>query len=191
MKRTPKAKLVDIAAEGSGRRKRQSDVRGRILKFLESGPMGGPELLKKGKFSSTALYLNLKALKDEGLIDSRRSGKSVTISLTGATHASAAAADEPADTTIEAEVMHEHVAEAAAVNADAHAAASSSLVAPMVSKELHDALNAIAFRFSPVDRAQEKLVVLDQLARTMPAPVSAVLRQVIDDVVRLSSLHHD
>jgi hypothetical protein len=58
----------------------------------------------------------------------------------------------------------------------------------MIPQELHEALSAVTFRLSPVARLQEKLVVLDQLARNMPAPVAEVLRSVIDDVARLTSL---
>lgn len=168
-----KTKSSAAAPVKKPRRKRQSGVRGRILKILAAGPITGPELLKRGKFSPAALYLNLKAMRAEGLVESQRHGRSVTIGL--AQGAAAAAESAP----IEGEVVAEQ---------PRAKSGGSALVPAMIPQDLHEALNAVAFRLSPVARVQEKLVVLDQLARSMPAPVAEVLRSVIDDVAKLTTL---
>ncbi|MBL6750549.1 MAG: hypothetical protein ISP90_08505 [Nevskia sp.] len=129
--------------------------------------------MKRGKFSPAALYLNLKAMRAEGLVESQRHGRSVTIGL--AQGAAAAAESAP----IEGEVVAEQ---------PRAKSGGSALVPAMIPQDLHEALNAVAFRLSPVARVQEKLVVLDQLARSMPAPVAEVLRSVIDDVAKLTTL---
>lgn len=172
-----KAKLAKparpAAAAKAPRRKRQTGVRRRILKILGAGAVTGPELLKKGRFSPAALYLNLKALRDEGLIDSQRTGRSVVLRLK---HGSKAE-EEP----IEGVVVSDH-------QPKAKPRASSALVPALIPQELHEALSAVTFRLSPVQRVEEKLVVLEQLARNMPAAVSDVLRSVMEDVAKLSTL---
>lgn len=171
------AKRAGAAAKATAtpgtRRKRQSGVRGRILKILAAGPVSGPELLKQGKFSPAALYLNLKAMRADGLVDSQRNGRTVMLSLTG----SGSAAEQA---PIEGEVVSEQPRP--------KAKAGSALVPALIPQDLHEALNVVAIRLSPVARVQEKLVVLDQLARSMPDPVAEVLRSVIDDVARLTTL---
>jgi DNA-binding transcriptional ArsR family regulator len=158
------------------RRKRQTGVRERLLEILAAGPITGPDLLKNGKFTQSSLHLHLKALRDAGMIVSRRIGKAQEIRL--------AQMPPAAEASIEGVVV-----DRSEPKEDPKPSASAALLpAAFVSRELHDALSAISFRLSPVERAQEKLLVLDQLARTMPGPVSEVLRAVMDDVVKLSSL---
>jgi len=41
-------------------------------------------------------------------------------------------------------------------------------------------------RLAPIDNVNEKLLVLGQLAGSLPGPVSKVLNSVIDDLSRLS-----
>ena len=68
------------------RRKRQSGVRSRIIDMLSSGPMLAQDILDKGGFSPASLYLNLKALKSEGSVDTTREGRAVrTVAALGAT----------------------------------------------------------------------------------------------------------
>ena len=153
------------------KRTRQTGVRGRVLSLLASGAMSSSELVAKGGFSAASLYLNLKVLKKEGMVSTRRNGRTVLISLKhGAT----------VDAPIEGEVLSAP---------KSSRKTSSALVSAYVPRDLHEALEGLARRLSPVDRAQEKLLVLDQLARTMPASVASVLRELMNDVVRLSTDH--
>lgn len=143
-----------------------------MLGLLASGPQTSSELVAKGGFSPASLYLNLKALKKEGLVRSTRNGRNVSIALTSAAQA---AADAP----IEGEVLP-----------PSKSKSGNALVSAYVPRELHEALEGLARRLSPVDRVEEKLLVLEQLTRTLPAPVASVLQDVMSDLVRLSSDHH-
>lgn len=154
-------------------RKRTTGVRARVLALLAQGAMTSSELVAKGGFSAASLYLNLKALKKEGLIRTARQGRSVSISLASGGRASAGEA-------IEGEVLPPP---------KPGAKATAALVSAYVPRDLHEALEGLARRLSPVERPQEKLMVLEQLARTMPTPVAAVLQEIMTDLVRLSADH--
>lgn len=149
-------------------RKRQTGVRGLVLKLLQGGAMTSSELVSKGGFSAASLYLNLKALKKDGLIVTTRNGRSVMIGLAG-THGEA----------IEGVVLP--------VAAKSAAKSGSAVVAAYVPRELHEALEGLQRRLAPVERSEEKLLVLEQLARTMPAPVAAVLQDIMADLLRFTA----
>jgi hypothetical protein len=55
-------------------------------------------------------------------------------------------------------------------------------------RALHQALDAVLYRLSPIERVSEKLLVLEQLSRTTPQPVAEVLQLLIDDVRRFAAL---
>jgi len=165
---------IAVPAPGTIRRKRQSGVRERLLALLAAGPATNSELLKNGKFTPSALYLHLKALRQQGVVQSKRVGRSVTLSLK--TKAHKRVVEEPIDAVVVQETPR---------------VASSALVPARMSPELHEALNAVAFRLRPVAKVEQKLMVLDQLARSMPAAVSGVLHAVMEDLVKLSTLPAD
>ncbi|GAC1620971.1 MAG: hypothetical protein NVS9B10_03290 [Nevskia sp.] len=151
-------------------RTRLTGVRGRVLGLLADGPLTSSELVSKGGFSAASLYLNLKALKKDGMVKTIRNGRSVSISLTGA--------PEPA------------AAEGAAMptpKAAAKTKAKSALVKAYVPRDLHEALEGLTRRLSPIERADEKLRTLEQLARSLPSPVASVLKDIMGDLARLSS----
>lgn len=154
-------------------RKRTTGVRSKVLDLLATGPMTSSDLVAKGGFSAASLYLNLKSLKKDGLIKTARNGRSVSISLSPAARA---AAEAP----IEGEVLPPP---------KPTAKPTVALVSAYVPRDLHEALEGLARRLSPVDRLEEKLMVLEQLSRTMPAPVAAVLQETMADLVRLSTDH--
>lgn len=165
----PRGTASAAAAATPKRRKRQRGVRARILKILAHGPITNAALRKEGGFTASALYLHIKALREAGLLSSHRDGRYVTLSLRNGGHGEPLEGEVVADTPRPANSK------------------SSALMPAFVSKELREALNAVAHRLSPVEGAQEKLLVLDQLARTMPAAVSEVLRGVMHDLVKLSN----
>lgn len=148
-----------LAAEApKARRKRQGGVRSRLVEMLAAGPLPAQQLLEQGGFSPASLYLNLKALKADGLIDTAREGRSVCYALIGK------AAADPARRGRKPGVR------TAAPAAD----------------DLRHALGVLMARLAPIEAADEKLMVLGQLAESLPGPVSKVLLAVIDDLSRLS-----
>ncbi|GEM_PF-2003588 len=150
-------------------RRRVGGVRKRILKLLASGPKTRAELLKRGKFSDAALYLNLKSLRDEQLIAEDTATRKLRL----------ASATKPLEGV---------VVEKAAASKPYKAGRAKTSLPVHVPRELHAALNMVLIRLSPIKRSREKLTVLQQLARTTPAPVSEILSSLIDDVVRLSTV---
>lgn len=167
-----RVKPAKKAAAGSGARKRQTGVRARILELLAKRPLTGSELVAQGGFSVASLYLNLKSLKDDGLVETERLGREVSIRLSGAVEEAA-----PASAAIEGEI----------VSSSEAPVADRPIVSAYASEDLREALDRLAMRLSPVDGAQEKLMVLDQLMRTMPEPIAGVLRALMTDIARLSS----
>lgn len=149
-------------------RKRRTGVRGRILELLQSGARTRSDLVRKGGFSAASLYLNLKALKKEGRVVTTRHGRSVLIALADAPHAA-----------IEGVVLP--------VMPKAATKTGRTVVAAYVPRELHEALESLQQRLAPVERSEEKLLVLEQLALTLPAPIAAVLQDIMADLARLSA----
>lgn len=159
--RTKKADKVVPAAAASSPRKRQSGVRGRIVDLLGAGPQFAQTLLDQGGFSPASLYLNLKALKAAGIVDTSREGRTVRYLLSG----SAGTATAP-----RAKLGRKAAGKRAAAPAD----------------DLQAALGVLMTRLAPIDKADEKLLVLSQLARSLPGPVAVILESVIEDLSRLS-----
>jgi len=146
------------------KRVRQRGVRGRILELLAAGPLLAQELVDRGGFSTASLYLNLKALKVDGAIDTHREGRVVRYLLSGA------APDKGG----------------LAKRGRAAITAAGSGVLDGASGELKAALNVLLARLSPIDSVDEKIMVLSQLAGSLPPPVSRVLLAVVDDLDRLT-----
>jgi len=166
-KKVKAAKLINSKATRKVRT-RLTGVRGRVLNLLAAGPMTSAELVAKGGFSAASLYLNMKALKKDGMVTATRNGRSVSISLIKTASSSA---------PIEGEII-------AAPKASTKST-SVALVPAYAAHDLHVALNDIAVRFAPITRVQDKLLVLEQLARNLPGPVSAVLKEIMGDLARL------
>lgn len=153
------------------RRKRQSGVRGRILEMLASGPMLASDLVEQGKFSAASMHLNLKALKADGLVDAMREGRAMRYMLTGAASAEGSAAGGK---------RRGRKAKVEAVKGRGRPKKGAG-----DSGNLQDALGVLMARLSPIEQIDEKLMVLGQLAGSLPAPVAGVLNKVIDDLSRL------
>lgn len=170
--RSKKAGKVMTSETSSPRRKRQSGVRGRIVEMLGTGPMLAQDILERGGFSPASLYLNLKALKSEGVVDTTREGRSVRYTLTGA-----AASEDSVVVASEVKIRKKPGRKAGSKN--------KNIAAPAAG-DLKGALGVLMARLAPIDKVDEKLMVLNQLAGSLPGPVSSILKSVIDDLSRLS-----
>lgn len=168
--RSKKAGKVMTSETSSPRRKRQSGVRGRIVEMLGTGPMLAQDILERGGFSPASLYLNLKALKSEGVVDTTREGRSVRYTLTGVAASEGSVAVAP-----EGKIRKKPGRKPGGKKAAAPAAG-----------DLKGALGVLMARLAPIDKVDEKLMVLNQLAGSLPGPVSSILKSVIDDLSRLS-----
>ena len=157
------------------RRKRQSGVRGRIIDMLGAGPMLAQEILDKGGFSPASLYLNLKALKAEGSVDTTREGRAVRYALTGTPGTEGEAAPAAAKP---AKGKRGRKPKGTVKAASSKPASASG--------DLKDALGVLVARLSPIEDVNEKLLVLSQLAGSLPTPVAKVLNAIVDDLGRLS-----
>jgi DNA-binding transcriptional ArsR family regulator len=174
--RTKKVKAVMTNENEAPRRKRQSGVRGRILDMLSSGPMLANELVEQGKFSAASMHLNLKSLKADGLVDAMREGRAMRYMLSGAA---------PSEAGEAAPAGKRRGRKPKAETAKPRGRPKKT-VASSVSGNLQDALGVLMARLSPIEQVDEKLMVLSQLAGSLPAPVAGVLNKVIDDLSRLA-----
>jgi DNA-binding transcriptional ArsR family regulator len=167
MKAKKTSKAAESVAAGRGKkRKRLSGVRGRVLELLGSGPMSSAELVAAGGFSAASLYLNLKSLKKDGLVDTRRDGRRVIITLV-------AGASAPA-------------APAARTSRTARTSAPAAVPA-YVPRDLAQALESLSHRLSPIARLDDKLLVLQQLSRSLQHPVAGLLQDIVTDLKRIGS----
>lgn len=169
-RKTPAAKSPDRPA-----RKRVGNVRGLILGLLESGPRSSAALVAEGGFSPAAVFLNIRALKQEGLVAATRQGREVLFSLTGAAPQPAAAA--PVKPAKKAPIRAVPI----------RPAATKAVVLAYVPSELHAALNGLTRQLAPVEALADKLRVLDTLGRTLPAPIAAVLGSIAEDLQRIAA----
>lgn len=164
------SEVVAKAAKPVKTRKRQGNVRSLILEILTSGPMTTSELVTKGKFSSAAAFMHLKALRADGAIVGARNGREVYYSLSGsAPVATAAASSEPA-----AKGVRGRKPKTAKVAAGARPAS------------LESALEGLTRRLAPIDSLDRKVAVLNQLAGSLPASVASVLTAIRDDLRRIA-----
>lgn len=150
------------AAPAVKRRTGRGKVRAAILELLSKGDMSRPAILKRGKFSRAALDMHVKTLREEGLVKTDARNRILGL-----------VSPRPA----RGEVLIGEIVDDVAPSRRA-----TSLVPAEVSVELRQALAAVSSRMTPIARATEKLVVLDGLARTMPAPIAELLREVMDDL---------
>jgi len=168
-----KAKRQAVEAAPKKTRKRQSNVRGLILGLLESGPLSSPSLVAQGGFSPASLYLNIKAMKKEGLISAKRNGREVFFSLTGKSAGSTEAVSIP------------ERKKAAAKTTKVKPAVTPSAIVAYVPAELHEALNGLTLRLTPVEHVEEKMLVLDQLSASLPPAIGSILSSIREDLARL------
>jgi DNA-binding transcriptional ArsR family regulator len=141
---------------------RVEGVREIMLSLLEKGPLSRGEIVKLGNSRKARFYINLKMLRDEGLIKSDKASKRLYLAGTAL------------PTTVAA-------AKKAIVGAKAPPQARPTAA-------LRDALSSVLFHLTPIVRGREKLMVLEQLAQTTPPPIAEILKLLVADVVRLSAL---
>lgn len=161
--------VVAKVAKPAKTRKRQGNVRSLILEILAGGPMTTSELVTKGKFSSAAAFMHLKALRADGVIEGARQGREVYYSLNGAAPREAAPEAAP-------KVGRRRGRKPKA----AKAVVSGRPVS------LESALDSLTRRLAPIDSLDRKISVLDQLAGSLPASVASVLAAIRDDLRRIA-----
>lgn len=160
----------------SGTRNRVSGVSSKILEILGSGPRSMGDLIAEGGFSSASAFLNLKKLKEQGAVQSERAGRSVNYSLADA---SAVVSEAPRRGRKKGSKNKPAAAKKATKRAPKGLAEATG-------GSLSSALALIAERFSPVADLARKVNVLDELARSLPREIAAVLKDIRADLVSRS-----
>lgn len=160
----------------SGTRNRVSGVSSKILQILSAGPRSMGDLIAEGGFSSASAFLNLKKLKEQGVVLSERAGKSVNYSLADA---SAVVSEAPRRGRKKGSKNKPAAAKKAVRRAPKDLAEASG-------GSLSSALDLIAERFSPVTDLARKVNVLDELGRSLPSEIAAVLKEIRADLVSRS-----
>lgn len=165
------------SAESTGTR--VTGVSAKILSLLNGGTKSSAELVTEGGFSSAAAFLNLKKLKDQGLVEAERAGRNVMYRL-----ADAAAAVAIDDAPRRGRKKGSKNKAAAAPVKKAGKRGPKAKAPASEGGSLRGELAAIAARFAPIDDLKRKLDVLDQLAQSMPREVASVLTAIKGDLCR-------
>lgn len=158
---------------------RVTGVSAKILSLLNGGAKSTAELIAEGGFSSAGAFLNLKKLKDQGLVETERAGRNVMYRLA---EAAAAVAIEDAPRRGRKKGSKNKAAAAPAKKAGKRGPKAKAPESETGS--LRGELAAIAARFAPIDDLKRKLDVLDQLAQSMPREVASVLKAIKGDLSR-------
>lgn len=158
-----------VAAAAPVMKKRKAGlIRQSILSMLESGRATAPALLKAGKFSPGSFYLNLSQLVESGEVVNEGRGKELRL-----------ASDEERASKV--------ISKSTAVVVAKTKAVAKVITAPVfVSGTLHEALSSVMARFAAPENIGEKLHTLEQLAQSLPDPVSKVLLSIHSDLMKLS-----
>lgn len=168
---------INDSTESTGTR--VTGVSAKILSLLSGGTKSTAELISEGGFSSAGAFLNLKKLKDQGLIETERAGRNVLYRL----------ADAAANVATEAAPRRGRKKR----SKNKAATKQGTKTGKRRSKEkvpkgdvgnLSSELAAIAARFAPIEDLKRKLDVLDQLMKSMPREVAFVLTAIKGDLGR-------
>lgn len=157
---------------------RVTGVSAKILSLLHGGAKSTADLITEGGFSSAGAFLNLKKLKDQGLVETERAGRNVMYRLADAA-AAVAIGDAP-----------RRGRKKGSKNKAAAPAKKNGKRGPKVKTSesaggnLRDELAQIAARFSPIENLDGKLEVLDQLMKSLPREVASVLKAIKADLGR-------
>jgi len=157
---------------------RVTGVSAKILNLLHGGAKSTADLITEGGFSSAGAFLNLKKLKDQGLVETERAGRNVMYRLA---EAAAAVAIENAPRRGRKKGSKNKAAAQAKKSGKRGPKAKTSESA---GGNLRDELAQIAARFSPIENLDGKLEVLDQLMKSLPREVASVLKAIKADLGR-------
>jgi len=147
----------------------RGEVKASILSSLATGPKSREQLIKAGNLSLPSFYLNLRKLRESGQIVVE--GRKGLIKLTANASGAIGNVSQPRSLVrLPSEKPDTQLA----------------VIPQFVSGELHDALQAVNARFIAMDRVGEKLHTLEQLSRSLPSPVAAVLMSIHSDLLKLS-----
>ncbi|MGQ3055618.1 MAG: hypothetical protein ACT6T0_00290 [Nevskia sp.] len=158
---------------------RVTGVSAKILSLLGAGPRSTTDLINEGGFSSAAAFLNLKKLKDQGLVETERDGRNVIYRL-----ADAASAVAIADAPRRGRKKGSKNKASSSAKAGGKRGRKAAVAATGETGNLSGALAAIASRFAPVADLKQKVAVLDQLVQSLPREVAAVLKAIKSDLTR-------
>lgn len=166
-------------AAPASRKKRTSSVRARILEILKThGPLTSNGLVEAGGFSSSALYLNLKPLRDSGAVLARPNGREMVFEVPGSSSAESVSVPVPAKSAPPAKTSR--------VATPLKPIARQGAVA-YIPAVIGSALDHLDQRLLPVENAEDKIATLERLSTILQGPLSSVLLAIRDDVVRLSA----
>jgi len=174
----PRKKLVPPAVKKSSasasktpiRRPPQTGARERIIELIAAGPITNAQLLAKGHFTPSNLFVHLKRLTAEKLIERRLKGREAEYLLR---------AVKPKPAVLEGElIVQPKVISAPKSNAIALAGDTYTL---------DTALEKLSRKLAPVDDLDKKLRMLNRLAQDLPGPVGELLNLVMNDLARLGS----
>jgi len=152
------------------RRQPQTGARERILELIAAGPITNAQLLAKGHFTPSNLFLHLKRLTSEKRIERRPKGREVEYLLKTV---------KTGPAVLEGEVIVEPKKKPAPT--------STAIALSSENYTLDSALEKLSRKLAPVDDLDKKLRMLDRLAKDLPGPVGDLLHQVIADLIRLGS----
>ncbi len=158
---------------------RVTGVSAKILSLLNGGTKSTAELIAEGGFSSAGAFLNLKKLKDQGLVETERAGRNVMYRL-----ADAAAAVAVKDAPRRGRKKGSKNKAAAAPTKKTGKREPTVKAKDSEAGSLRVELAAIAARIAPIDDLSRKLDVLDQLSQSMPREVASVLKAIKADLSR-------
>lgn len=158
---------------------RVTGVSAKILSLLSGGTKSTAELIAEGGFSSAGAFLNLKKLKDQGLVETERAGRNVMYRLADA---AATVAIEEAPRRGRKKGSTNKVPPSPTKKAGKRGLKAKASEGNVGS--LRGELAAIAARFAPIDDLKRKIEVLDQLTQSMPREVASVLKAIKTDLSR-------
>lgn len=164
------------------RKPRVANVRGLIIQSLGKGSQSRAALLKATGASYNGLVLHLSKLKAEGIVTLDASNRIVSLADTGlvAKKRGSAKASPKATAALEAsQVIHP---------LSPLETPSGRMPVGYSSDALREALAHVLGRITPVDRLDEKQLVLEQLARQIGGPIAVVLNAIKVDLEQRSAV---
>ncbi len=158
-----------MTEETSKPRARASNVRETILKLLAKSSMTMEEMSSQGSFSVQSGFLNVKKLKEEGVLMTVREGRSVRYVLNANGAAVTPKTAKPGKVSKAGKIPGKK-------------GRPSGKTAVGGEETLKSALKTVMGHLMPITELQEKVGVLDQLIGALPKAVGSVLSKIKDDL---------
>jgi len=123
--------------------------------------MDATSMVREGGFAASSLYLNLPILRSAGAIETHKVGRRTMYSLPG-------------------------IGTSAPAKKGGGAKPAKKSPESTATSKLFEELRTFQARCAPIRKSKEKRQVLEQLAKSCPAAVSALLLEIRDDILRIS-----